>query len=148
MVNVNRDKQLQTIDAIQEQIKDEIELALTVEDGYMRKFQVPRTIMGTEFNLSIYENMLSITFMDEDYDEALPQPSVGGFCFKDSNYNYYNLTVMRQAGLVSISSCNDCSYSYAVCLNAEKNNWCDWLSQPGLFPGLNETCCSDNCLCC
>jgi hypothetical protein len=148
MVDLNREKQLESITAIQEIIMDEVELAHSVEDGYFRVFQVPNTILGEDYNMSIAGSMLNINFHGEDHGKTLPQPAVGGFCFPASRLNYYNISIMRQSGVVSVSSCSECRYSYAVCQNAEDNGWCDWLSSPMLLPGFNETCCEDHCVCC
>jgi len=148
MVDINRDKQIEAIQIIQAQIVDEVRLAQSVDDGYLRRFKVSKLILGNTLNLSVEEGVLNIRYLNQDYAKYLPQPMVGGFCYNNSDQIYFNVTVSKNAGLVSLSSCTDCRYSYAVCMNAEKNSWCDWLSQPSLFPGLNETCCSDNCLCC
>ena len=149
MVDLNREKELETVENIQERISGEVELAISVENGYIRRFQIPRVIYGVEYNMTVDPTgWLVIILNNRTYQKKLPQPMVGGFCFKDTDLNFINLTVRKEADLVSLSSCFDCSYSYAVCLNAEHNGWCDWLSGPGLFPGFNETCCNDHCLCC
>jgi len=149
MAELNNEKKIETIEAYQQRIYDEVEIALSVENGYLRRFQIPKTILNSEINLSVEDDgSLTLYYGGKKYSKFLPQPMVGGFCFNDTGLNFFNLTVSKDADLVSLSSCVDCRYSYAVCNNAEDNGWCDWLSSPGLFPGFNETCCSDHCLCC
>jgi len=148
MVDINREQQLASVDAIADLVYDEVSLAQTVRDGYFRRFEVPRTIMGEPYNMSVEAGDLYIRYRGEDSLKVLPQPLLGGFCFPHSGLNYYNITITRDAGIVSMSSCAECRYSYAVCYNAEDNNWCDLLSGPSLLPGFNESCCTDHCLCC
>jgi hypothetical protein len=107
--------------------------------------------MGEEMFLSIDPGgILEIEVNNKTFQKSLPQPMVGGFCFNKTldEYNYYDIAVVKEADIVSVSSCTNCSYSYAVCDNAEKNGWCNLLSTVGLFPGLNTTCCTGHCLCC
>lgn len=107
--------------------------------------------MGEEISLSIdTTGILEIEVTDKTFQKSLPQPMTGGFCFKKTldEFIYYDISVVKEAGIVSVSSCTNCSYSYAVCENAEKNGWCNLLSAEELFPGLNTTCCNGHCLCC
>ncbi len=149
LVDLNKDKEQDAAEHIAERIFDEALLAQGVEDGYFRRFKVQKYILGKEINLSIDEvGTLILTVQDSQYYKDLPQPLIGGFCYNGTDRNYYNVTITRESGIVSVSSCQDCRYSYAMCKNAEDMLWCDWLSDPGLFPGFNETCCADHCLCC
>jgi hypothetical protein len=149
MADLNKEKQSQSIEEILDRVYDEVSLAQTVENGYLRKFRVPKQVMGEDYTMSVDEiGWMIIYYNNATYQKAMPQPMAGGFCLKANSVNYYNLTVSKEADLVSLSSCTDCGYSYAVCMNADKNGWCDWLSDPGMFPGFNETCCNDHCKCC
>jgi len=149
MADLNKNQQDDSIDNILNRIRSEVTLAHSVENGYLRRFQIPKTVMDDEFSLTVDDiGWVIIEYHNTTYSKAMPQPMVGGLCFNDTNLNYINLSVSKDADLVSLSSCTDCSYSYAVCMNAERNNWCNWLSQPAMFPGFNETCCSDHCKCC
>ncbi len=151
MVDLNDQRRSDLVGNIQQRVYDEVEIARSVEDGYKRGFTIPRTIMGEDYTISVDDyGMLTINYYNKSYFKALPQPMMGGFCFSptEQKYDYYDLTVTKDAGVVSLSSCFNCSYSYAVCKNAEKNGWCDWLSRPELFPGFNSSCCSGHCLCC
>jgi len=147
MVDINTDKQLETIDAVQERIRDEVLLAHNVENGYIRKFTIPKYIMNEEYNLSMDpDGSIVVTYQNRRYAKFLAQPVNGGFCNTASSLAYYNISVTKNDGIVSVSSCRDCSYSYTVCSNAENYGFCTITS--ALFPGFNETCCNDFCLCC
>jgi len=150
MVSLNLEKESDLVRGVLDTVYDEVALAQTVENGYKRKFNIPKTVMGNTYNLSIDNvGIITMSYNNREYHgKKLEQPMVGGFCPDTSQYPYYNFTVSKEAGIVSLASCFNCRYSYAVCYNAELNNWCDWLSQPALFPGFNVTCCSDHCLCC
>ena len=142
MAQLNKDQQIDTIDSILNRVRDEVALAQVVENGYLRHFKVPSNIMGEEYSIIVDESgWVIITFQNSTYYKAMPQPMVGGFCLTETDYNYLNLTVSKDDDLVSLSSCADCSYSYAECKDAEDNSSCD-------VPGFNETCCSDHCKCC
>lgn len=149
MVTVNKDKTTEAADAVLNMINDEVKLAQTLEDGYFRQFKVPRMIVGQEYNLSLDDyGLLTLTLDGKEYTKFLAQPMKGGFCFPNPLPDgYFNMTVVKENGQVSLSSCSICGYSYTFCYNAEAMN-CTLLEATGLFPGLSATCCMDHCRCC
>lgn len=148
MADINSDKEDNTVVSLRDMIVDEVDIAGTVENGYNRKFLVPKTIFGNSYNLSIdNQNELVIIYNDKPYVKYLPGYVMGGFCFNSSDSGaYYELAVSKFEDVVSLSSCFDCGWSYAVCANAEKFGLCS--VQEALYPGFNETCCKGHCKCC
>ncbi len=148
MANINKDNEDQTVETLMDMITNEVDIAGTVENGYMRRFEVPKTIYGNDYNLSIdNHDELVVTYNGKQYVKFLPSYVMGGFCFNSSDDSpYYGLSVSRYEDVVSLSSCFDCGWSYAVCANAEDYGLCS--VQEALYPGFNETCCKGHCKCC
>lgn len=137
---------------VQDRILDEIKLAMSVEDGYHRRFQLPKTINGKEYNLTVERHkVLVLDYNDNDYTRFLPTYVMGGFCFDDDDKesNFYEVAIEKQEGMVSVSSTYNASYPYTVCANAEDAGLCIAFSTPPAgIPGFKESCCRDHCRCC
>jgi len=149
MVDLNEDKEERTIRQLMDVIVDEVSVAQTVEDGYKRKFLVPKQIYGDPYEINVTNHFeLTVKFNNKEYVEFLPAYVMGGFCFDPADTsNFYELSVSKSLGIVSLSSCFDCGWSYAVCANAEKDGLCKF--QDDLWGGgFNETCCTGHCKCC
>ena len=148
MVDITKDNEDKAVNDVLDVIVDEVKLAKSVEDGYKRKFNLPKSVMDYDYENITIDNYreLVITYKNKEYVRILPDYVVGGFCFKQNNLPYYELAVTKFADIISVSSCFNCSYSFAICANAEKYGWC--VMQDTLFPGFNETCCTGHCKCC
>jgi hypothetical protein len=153
MSHINRDKNIEALGQVKTIIMDEVWLGATVEDGYKRQFQLPREVNGLSLNISVENDTFLFLMLGNETDSAgLPSFAVGGFCFKGLGGPFYNLSVTRGADIVSLSSCYNCTWSYAECSNAEKLDFgasgtgCDVYN--AWFPGFKDICCNGHCKCC
>jgi hypothetical protein len=147
IIHLNEDKRQETVIQIQNTILDEIRLAQSVENGYKRPFSLPREIMGVPFNLTIENHSTLVINMEgKDYTKGLPTFVMGGFCMNGTSGPRYNLSISRDFDIVSVSSCYNCTYSYAQCANAQMMGLCD--SMDTFFAGFKSVCCSGHCRCC
>jgi hypothetical protein len=145
--NIAKDKTNQRLNEIKGIVMDEVRLAGTLQNGYKRQFQIPREIDGKALTLSVEnDTFLYLKLGDEPASDGLPYYAVGGFCFGTQTGPYYNLSVTREGDIVSLSSCFNCSITYASCTNAEKMGMCDAIE--GLEPGYKKTCCNGYGKCC
>lgn len=137
-----------TVNNFEDLIVQEVQIGYTVEDGYKREFTIPKSIMGSTYNLSIENSMiLVVKLQNQTFARILPGYVLGGICLKrDYDPTRFHLMISKNAGLVSLSACPDCGYSYAVCDNADRQALCDQVES--LFPGFRQECCEGHCKCC
>lgn len=148
LTDLNKENREQAIYEVLDLVVDEVEVASTVKDGYRRKFTIPNSIFGNNYTINITGNrLLEIKYDAIVYPKYLPTYVMGGFCFSGAEeYGGYELAVTKDRGIVSLSSCFNCSYSYAMCANAEANGLCAFTDS--ISPGFNESCCRGHCRCC
>jgi hypothetical protein len=149
--DISKDNLDKTMNNFENIIGDEVKTAYTVEDGYRKEFTLLKNILGETYNLSILDStILVVNYTGNQHTMFLPGYVKGGFCLNpttDTDPYYYHVIITKNAGIVSVSSCPDCAYSYAMCDNADRNpGMCDWMES--FFPGFKTECCNGNCKCC
>lgn len=146
MIHINQQKRDERVMEIQKTIIDEIKLAQSVENGYKRPFYLPRQIMGKPYTIEIVNHTALIISIDNgSYAYGLPTFVMGGFCMNNTGGAYYNLSISRESDIVSLSSCYNCTYSYAWCANAQKMGLCGDIDT--WFPGSLDVCRKGHCKC-
>jgi hypothetical protein len=149
MIQMNADKTSAEVDQILDTMVEEVKLAQGVENGYKRPFQLHKELSGRPYTLNISDNsILELDMEGISYYRILPTFVMGGFCFNATTDkgDFYNLSVTRDYDIISLSSCYNCTYSYAQCANADNMTLCD--AMEGFFPGFKKICCDGHCKCC
>jgi hypothetical protein len=148
VIEASNDSFEKSMDNFQELIIEEVRIAYTVENGYTRKFTIPKTIEQNYYNMSIDEGIqFTIRLKGKTYSKFLPGYVRGGFCFnRDFDPFFHHLMITKEAGIVSLSTCPDCGYSYYMCHNAQDMGFCDIME--AMSPGFRAECCDGHCKCC
>ena len=77
--------------------KNEIELAESVSDGYLRVFNLPQTVEGNTYGISIIGNReLVVSYIDKEHVLFLEDNIVGNLAIGDN-------TIRKQNGIVYIN---------------------------------------------
>gem|GEM_PF-4276013 len=136
------------VENFQNTIIEEVRVAYTVENGYSREFSIPKHINTLPYTIGIdASTVLVINYSGQSYAKVLPGIVRGGFCFKrELDPVFYRLLISKDAGIVSLSTCPDCGYSYYMCDNAQTMGFCDIME--GISPGFRLECCDGHCRCC
>jgi len=92
----NEDKERIILQSIALDVKDEINLAAESSEGYFREFQVPRNILGNNYEINITNNFVYV--LTEKYGFAYQAFEVNGLIKKGTN----NIT--KQNGIVYLNS--------------------------------------------
>ena len=66
-------------------IQNEIDLASKSSDGYHREFSLPRSILGSNYEISVIEGLVYVRTTDGKYAIALPVSVVEGEIQKGNN---------------------------------------------------------------
>lgn len=137
-----------TVSNFQQLVVEEVKIAYTVEDGYARQFLIPKSIESDNYTMTIEGGIqFSVNVSGKTYSTILPGYVRGGFCMKrDFDPSYYHIMITKDAGIVSLSTCPDCGYSYYMCSNAEVAGWCPVMD--AMSPGFITECCDGHCKCC
>jgi len=116
-------------------VKEEIDLANTMPDGYQRTFALPKKLRGNNYSVRIIDNReLVVDFFDVEHVVFLPSNIVG-------NVSPGSIKISKSEGVVyldSVAECNDA-------IDNDNDGLID-LSDVGCF-GLSdndETNCGDN----
>jgi hypothetical protein len=145
LIHINEDRRDQQVNEILDTIVDEVKLAQGVENGYKRPFFLPKEVMGKPYLLDVENHdTLIVTLDGKPYVRYLPTYVMGGFC----NYTggtTFNLSISKEFDMVSLSSCYNCTYSYAQCANAQTMGLCDTMDT--FFPGFKKICQNGHCKC-
>lgn len=64
-------KDVLTVTNLLEEIRNEINLAGRVEDGYSKQFKIPLTINNEDYSMNIASREITIRFKDGDYSRLL-----------------------------------------------------------------------------
>ncbi len=79
-------------------VRNEIDLAKSVSNGYTRTFSIPTKIKGNNYNIEIIGNReLVVTYLDKEYVEFLPENIVG-------NTNLGTNIIKKENDIVYINS--------------------------------------------
>ncbi len=66
-------------------VEEEINLAISSDEGYYREFIVPEKIGDSEYNISIIDDLLYIKTLDQRFSSALKIPKVSGQIVRGKN---------------------------------------------------------------
>ncbi len=149
MEDVNKTNEEALVREFMAMILDEINFARIVEDGYSRTFSVPRRLENVNYTLEIANStFLVVYYKNTSYVSRPFDDNVrGNFLFNDTEPDdaFYELVIRKDYGIISVTSCPDCGYPFAVCDNAQWNGWCGFMD--GLSPGFRDECSSgyDRC---
>lgn len=70
---------------VAENVQEEINLAKSASDGYMRDFEVPETVNGLNYEINISDDLIFIKSESGKYALSLPVSNVTGDLVKGSN---------------------------------------------------------------
>ena len=114
----------------------EIETAKTVNNGYIRVFNMPETVNGVEYSINITDNReLAVNYLDYEFVRFLPAEVCG-----DLSTDENQLT--KEKGIVCINSNLDSSQ----CKAAQDLNICSETEE--LIAGAKCCCCGRYGFCC
>ncbi len=118
-------------------VKNEIELAKSVSDGYTRNFKLPARINGNSYNIEIIDNReLVVNYLDKEYVLFLPDKICGDIFIPDN-------IVDKENGVI----CANSNLDINQCQNTQDLGLCDEIESE-LLPGSKCCCCSRYDLCC
>lgn len=122
-------------------VNNEVKLAETAANGYIRNFIMPGKIERNNYSLRIIDNReLVVNYLDNEYVLFLPD-NVRGTITLGTN------TIRKQDDIIYISPCLNCDANWNICLNAHENSLCDGLDIV-YGEGYKSICCRDFALCC
>jgi len=73
-----REKRVFAVQELALQVQNEINLASTTTSGYERQFEIPTTILGADYTISVIEGVVFIKTLDEKHAIVLPIPEING----------------------------------------------------------------------
>lgn len=118
-------------------VKNEIDLARSVSEGYSRTFTLPYTIEGNSYTISIIDNReLVVNYLDKEYVTFLSEKICGDIYIPNNEID-------KENGFVCVNS----NLGYTECQNAQDLGLCNSLEED-LLPGTKCCCCSRYSLCC
>jgi len=132
-----KNKRLQIAEDLAARVKNEIDLAVTASDGYTRNFQLPVSVKGNKYSISIIDNReLVVEYIDKEHLSFL-QENICGDVLVPTN------EIDREKSIVCINS----NLDQEQCQEAQNLNLCNDLDNEFL-PGTKCCCCSRYVLCC
>lgn len=79
-------------------VRNEIDLAKSVADGYNRIFSIPNKVEGSDYNIEIIDNReLVVNYIDKEYVSFLPEKVEG-------NINLGENAIRKEDGVVYINT--------------------------------------------
>lgn len=121
-------------------LQKEMLIAATVEDGYVRIFEIPNKLDNINYSVIVQNSTITVKSRNALYIVSIPN-SVGNISKGTNKIN-------KTQGIIYISNTKLPTFSdYSICLNANNNGLCDGLDIVyGL--GYKAACCSEHTLCC
>lgn len=123
-------------------LQKEVLIAATVEDGYVRVFDIPDKIDGFNYSLTTLNNhTITVQSKNSLYIVSIPK-AIGNM---SKGYNVINKT----GGVIYVNSVPKPSSftDQNICQNAQNNGLCAGLDIV-YGAGYQATCCSEHTLCC
>ncbi len=129
-------------DNIMKIVDNNLQIALAANDGYRSTFNLPGQVNGMNISYGISNfTHFSIYYYPDSPGYILANSTVGSLCFNESR-RIYTIKVEREQGLVSLSSCLNCTVTFRECYIANKTNTC------GLLPAaVRNQCHRYHCIC-
>lgn len=122
---------------IAEVVMNEIRIASSVANGYLRAFTLPPRLEGVEYNVEILENReLIVNYLDKEHVSFLPENVCGDVYIPNNE-------ISKEKGIVCINSNLDRNQ----CDNAQNLGLCDKIDEE-VLRGSKCCCCRRHGLCC
>ena len=126
-------------------VRNEIELAKSVSDGYTRTFSIPTRIQGNSYAIEIIDNReLVVNYVDKEFVSFLPE-KICGDIFITNNEIDKEKDLANEKGVICLNS----NLDLTQCQNAADPGigLCDGLDDE-LLPGTKCCCCQRYGICC
>ena len=92
------------IEDLQNMIRYEVGIAAKSEDGYSREFEVPTLLSAKEYNIEIYQELLTLSYKPNYLSRTIVLPEkVSGRICRGKN------TIKKNAGIISVQCQNSAS---------------------------------------
>jgi len=122
-------------------LQQELLIAATVEDGYVRVFEIPDNLDNINYSLATVKNS-TITIKSKNAFYIVSIPRAIGRVGKGTN------TINKTDGVIYITSAHPSYFTdFNVCQTAQNNGLCAGLDIV-YGTGYQATCCSEHILCC
>jgi len=129
-------KKLEIAEDIAALIENEVDLAKSVGDGYIRTFNLPNKIEGNSYSVKILDNReLVVDYFDKEYVSFLPESVCGDILIPDNEID-------KENGITCINS----NLDQTQCQNAQDLGLCDGIDEE-LLPGAKCCCWSRYQIC-
>ncbi len=93
--DLNKREELKRLDDLATKVQNELNLATSVKDGYIRQFTLPTTIDRKEYNITTSNDL--ITFETRAYSRSKRIPNITGSIQKGLN------TITKSGGVINVS---------------------------------------------
>lgn len=134
------EKESEAVKDLALKLQKEMIIAASVEDGYIRSFEIPGKLDNIDYFLTVQNNTIIVRSKNSFYTLSIPK-AMGNFT-KGIN------TINKTGDVIYINSATISYFtSYATCQNAQNNELCDGLDI-AYGSGYESACCSEHGLCC
>ena len=120
-------------------LQKELLTAATVEDGYVRSFEIPDKLENINYSLTTQNYTITVQSKNSLYIVSIPR-AIGNVS-KGMN------TINKTGGIIYLTSKPSTFTNAAVCQNAQDNGLCSGLDLV-YGSGYRASCCSEHGLCC
>lgn len=118
-------------------VTNEIDIAESTTDGYIRTFTIPAKVKGNSYTIEIIDNReLVVNYLDKEYVLFLPE-KICGDTFLPSN------EIDKEKGFICVNS----NLDEVQCESAQTLNLCEGIDNE-LLPGTKCCCCNRYGFCC
>lgn len=134
-------KESEAVKDVALKIQRELLLAATVEDGYVRVFELPDRLDSTiNYSLTILNSTLFVQSKNSFYSVAIPK--VAGNLSRGIN------NINKTGGVIYLNNIRSFTFSnYNICQNAQSSGLCGGLDL-AYGEGYKAACCSEHNFCC
>ena len=142
LTQVDKDQKQNNVVHLQNLILKEIERANTVEEGYSRIFELPKTVGGYNYTMTFDADKLLVVKYRETESYVFMNAS-GNICITSLSSSF-RVKVQKSGNSTftntTFSSCPECTTTFDVCNAAQ---------QAGTSGRVSTTeCCNNRCRCC
>ncbi len=133
------EKENEAVKDIALKLQKEMLIAASVEDGYVRVFELPNNLNGINYSLATMNSTITVQSKNSLYIVSIPN-SIG-------NVSKGVITINKTGGVIYINSKPSSFSNFNTCQNAETSGLCDGLDI-AYGQGYKAACCSEHNLCC
>lgn len=138
LTQVDKDQKQNTVVYLQNLLRNEIERALSVEEGYSRTFELPKTLAGFNYTMRFDDDQL-LAIKYREIESYVYLNATGNVCIT-SLQSSYNIKIQKNTTNLTFISCPECTTTFKACDVAEESATCS---------SVNRTeCCNNHCRCC